>query len=110
MVFSKVSRTTGQCSWVHERWFSGISPPHSCRMGRRQPDTIRLSESAFFFQRNDRPVLAKASRLFERVRDLQHAEVLFVAADDLQANGKSFRREATRRRGRWISRSRDIPA
>jgi hypothetical protein len=48
------------------------------------------------FLRNDGLVLAEASRLFERVRYLEHAEVLVVAADDLHSNRKSFRREASR--------------
>ena len=46
--------------------------------------------------RNGRMLLAKTSRLFERVRHLQDAEVFFVAADDLQANRKSLWREASR--------------
>ena len=60
--------------------------------------------------RNGRALLAEAGRLFERVRHLQDAEVFLVAADDLHANRKSFRREAARHRGRRISRCRDIPA
>src|SRR5712691_7061249 len=54
--------------------------------------------------------LTEASRLFERVRHLQDAEVFFVAADDLHSNRKSFGREASRHRGRWIARCRDVPA
>ena len=59
---------------------------------------------------NNGALLTEASRLFERVRDLQDAEVLFIAADDLHANRKSFRREAARHRGRWIACCRDVPA
>jgi hypothetical protein len=40
--------------------------------------------------------LAEASRLFECVSELQDTEVLLGAADDLHANWKSFRREASR--------------
>src|SRR5437870_3429978 len=58
---------------------------------------------------NGRPLLAEAGRLFERVRHLQDAEVVVVAAGDLQANRKSFGSEAGRDRRRWIARCRDVP-
>src|ERR1700682_6538771 len=60
--------------------------------------------------RNGRVRLTEASRLFERVRHLQDAEIFFVAADDLHSNRESFGREASRHRGRWIARCRNIPA
>ena len=53
---------------------------------------------------------SEAGRLFERVRHLQDAEVRLVAADDLQSNGKPFRGESRRHRGRGIAGGRDIPA
>jgi hypothetical protein len=39
-------------------------------------------------------LFAEAGGLFEGMGHLQDAEVCFVAADDLQSNGKTFRREA----------------
>jgi hypothetical protein len=40
------------------------------------------------------PPRAEAGGLLERVRDLQHAEVVPAPADDLDADGQAFRREA----------------
>src|SRR5260370_27252349 len=60
--------------------------------------------------RNGRMLLTEASRLFERVRHLQDAEVLLVAAHDLHAHWKSLWRETARHGSRWIARCRDIPA
>src|SRR5579862_6167493 len=57
-----------------------------------------------------RTLLAKTGRLLESVRHLQDAEVLFVAADDFDADGKSFGCEAAGYGGRGISGCRDIPA
>src|SRR5271155_4923242 len=61
-------------------------------------------------QRDGGVFLAEASRLFESVRHLQDAEVLLVAADDLQADRKTFRCETCRHGGRWIARCRNVPA
>lgn len=41
-----------------------------------------------------RPLRTEAGGLLERVRELQHAEVVPAAADDLDADGQPFRREA----------------
>src|SRR4029453_4731442 len=72
------------------------------RQGRTNEPAGRL--------RNGRMSLTEASHTFKRVSKLQDAEVLFGAADDLHANGKSFRRKACRHRGRGIPSGRDIPA
>ena len=50
------------------------------------------------------PFLTEAGRLFERVGDLKDAEIVFVAADDLNAHRESFRCETGRYGGRWIAR------
>src|SRR4051812_26371843 len=54
--------------------------------------------------------LTEAGRLLECVSKLQDAEVLFVAADDLDAYRKSFWREACRHGCRRIPGRGDIPA
>ena len=59
---------------------------------RRSHQCTNLASSL----RNARALLAESSRLFERVRHLQDAEIFFVAADDLHAYRKSFRRETSR--------------
>src|SRR5580692_3402885 len=60
--------------------------------------------------RDARALLAEAGGLFEGVGHLQDAEVLLVAADDLDADGEAFRGEAAGdRRGR-IASGRDVPA
>ncbi len=61
-----------------------------------------LSDGGMFF--------AEASRLFESVRHLQYAEVLLVAADDLQADRKTLRCETCRHGGRRIAPCRNVPA
>ena len=71
---------------------------------------LRLRRTRTRHLRNDRVLLTEASRLFERVRYLQHTEIRFVAADYLHPNRKSFGRKATRHRGCRIARCRDIPA
>ena len=53
---------------------------------------------------------AETGCLFKCMRELQDAEILLVAADDLQADGKTFGREAGRHRGCGISGGRDVPA
>src|SRR5580704_2901791 len=55
-------------------------------------------------------LLTEASRLFERVRHLQDAEVFFVAAHDLHTYRKPLGRETAWHRSRRIARRRDVPA
>src|SRR5437763_1877732 len=52
---------------------------------------------------------SEAGGLFECVGHLKDAEILFVAPDNLDADGKAFRCESTRHRSGRISRGRDIP-
>src|SRR2546427_2372824 len=42
------------------------------------------------------PVLPILRRLLERIRQLQHAELVLMASDNLHADGQAFRREAAR--------------
>src|SRR5581483_10334387 len=59
---------------------------------------------------NCRVLLAKAGRLLKSVGQLKNADVLLVAADDLQPDGKSFRSKPRgNRRGRIPGR-RYVPA
>src|SRR5882762_383191 len=48
--------------------------------------------------------------LLEGVGELQHAEVVAVAADDLQADGKPFRGEASGDRDRRVAGDGDVVA
>src|SRR4051794_13965985 len=57
-----------------------------------------------------RPLLPDLGRLFEGVRELQHAEVVAVAPDDLQANRQSVGREARRHRDRRQAGDADVVA
>src|SRR5882672_2689524 len=50
-----------------------------------------------------RALLPIAGRLLEGVRELQHAEVVAVAADDLQADRQAFAREAGGHRDRGMA-------
>src|SRR5579864_3589274 len=59
---------------------------------------------------NARALLAKAGGLFEGVGQLQDTEIRLVAADDLDADGEAFRREAAGDRGSRIAGGRDVPA
>src|SRR5437870_5668925 len=51
--------------------------------------------------------LPDAGRLLEGVRQLQHAEVVAVTADDLDADGQALGRKACRHRNRGMARRRD---
>ena len=84
-------------SWPNGRSWHGASGPvrlqvqllteRLARLGRARPCSCL---------RDGRMSLTEAGHLFECVSQLQDAEVLFGAADDLDANRKSFRREACR--------------
>ena len=53
---------------------------------------------------------AEVGGLFEGVGELEDAEVLLVAADDLQADGQAFGREACGHGSSGIAGSGDVPA
>jgi hypothetical protein len=53
---------------------------------------------------------AEVSGLFKGVRELEDAEVLLVAAYNLEADGQAFRRESCGHRNSGIAGSRDVPA
>src|SRR5262245_46383902 len=42
------------------------------------------------------PMLPTLRRLFEGIRQLQHAELILMASDNLHADGQAFRRETAR--------------
>src|SRR5450755_3966639 len=79
--------------------------PNTNKTRVKPGDSISLNASL----RDARTLLTKVGGLFESVGHLEHTEILFVAADDLQTHRKSLGRKAGRHRGGRISRSRNVP-
>src|SRR6266446_658001 len=85
---------------AHKVAARNVGTAHRVRIALKPGVIARSSGKNHSGLRNRRPAFPERGRLFERVRDLQHAKVVPIAADDLQADRQAGTAEAARYRYR----------